>query len=301
VGPDKTIVRVLKPDSLAGDKVGCQSQYGVDTDFGGPVPRPPLVARAVKADPILAGNPDNVGEYIALNNAAAIKGNIAIVQRGGGIAFNVKAQNCLNAGAIGVVMANNNGDQPGIFGASGGGVITIPCITVSQADGDALIAAATTGADSPVVLRLGDDASLTLGEFITGRGASDTLFSFLVPAAGVYPFRLVWDNGPADVSAGNALNCEWFMQDAAGVKTLTNSSTSTVKAWIQRTFPASGATLNVTESAGIVRLSWTGEGELEETYSVSGPWMKSASQDNPQTLPTTTLSIDKTFYRIRSY
>jgi len=301
VGPDQTIVHVLKPDSLAGDKVGCQSQNGVDTTFGGTVPRPPIVARAVNADPILAGNPDNVGEYFRLTNAAAIKGNIAIVQRGGGIAFNVKAQNCFNSGAIGVVMANNNGDQPGLFGASGDGVYTIPCITVNQADGDALIAAATTGADSPVILRLGDDASLTLGEFITGRGASDTIFAFIVPAAGVYPFRLVWDNGPADVSAGNALSCEWFMQDTAGVKTLINDGSSTVKAWIQRTFPTAGASLKVTESVGVVTLSWTGEGELEEAYSISGPWVKSAKQDNPQTLSTTTLGIDKTFYRVRSY
>jgi len=104
------------------------------------------------------------------------------------------------------------------------GVLSIPLILINQEDGNALIAAATADTNSPVTLRLGDDASLNLGEYNTGRGSSDTLFSFTVPAAGVYPFRLLYENGAGNIAAGNALNCEWFMQDSGGVKTLINST-----------------------------------------------------------------------------
>ena len=271
VGPDKAIVHVLKPDSLAGDNVGCQTQNGVDGGgFGGPVPIPPLVARAVNADPILAGDTVNVGEYITLNNAAAIKGNIAIVQRGGGIAFNVKAQNCLNAGAIAVVMANSTGDQPGLFGTSGGGVTTIPLILINQADGDALIAAATTDTNSPVVLRIGDDASLTLGEFNNGRGASDTLFTFKVPVAGVYPFRLVWENGAGTIAAGNALSCEWFMQDQGGVKTLINDPTApgALKAYRDRVVTTPTLSISLSGSQVVIQF----KGILAFATTPGGPY-----------------------------
>ena len=44
-----------------------------------------------------------------------------------------------------------------------------------------------------------------LGQFDGGRGASDTTFTFAVTNAGIYPFRLLWENG------GGGANCEWFL------------------------------------------------------------------------------------------
>ena len=80
MGPAKTPVKVLKPASLFGDKVALHCQNGPPgITFGGPLPASPgIIAQAVKADPILAGP----GPLV---NAAAMTGNIAIVQRGGGI------------------------------------------------------------------------------------------------------------------------------------------------------------------------------------------------------------------------
>ena len=57
---------------------------------------------------------------------------------------------------------------------------------------------------------------LTLGEFEGGRGAGDTIFSFTVPEAGIYPFRTVWEQGGGDA------NIEWFTVQEDGTKVLVN-------------------------------------------------------------------------------
>jgi hypothetical protein len=44
---------------------------------------------------------------------------------------------------------------------------------------------------------------LVLGAFNGGRGASDTPFVFYVPADGLYPMRLIWEQG------GGGANLEW--------------------------------------------------------------------------------------------
>lgn len=85
---------------------------------------------------------------------------------------------------------------------------------------------------------------LTLGEFNAGRGASDTIFEFVVEEAGFYALRLLWFEGE-----GGA-NCEWFSVDrATGVKTLINGTEATsVKAFrngagravLRKALPANG-------------------------------------------------------------
>lgn len=65
-------------------------------------------------------------------NTAAVRGKTAIISRGGCI-FTIKAKNAQNAGATGVLFANNT---TGILNPSGVETsITIPAVLVSQADG----------------------------------------------------------------------------------------------------------------------------------------------------------------------
>ena len=64
----------------------------------------------------------------------------------------------------------------------------------------------------------GDVFGRTLGEFEGGRGASDTLFSFYVPQPGVYPFRLLYEQG------GGGANCEWFTVAPGGQRVLLNDA-----------------------------------------------------------------------------
>ena len=73
-----------------------------------------------------------------------------------------------------------------------------------------------------------DAFGIELGAFDGDRGAGDSLFSFVAPVAGLYPFRLVWWEGSGGASV------EWFSEAAAtGERTLLNdrSHPSALKAW----------------------------------------------------------------------
>jgi len=64
-----------------------------------------------------------------------------------------------------------------------------------------------------------------LGQFDGGRGSSDTLFTFAVTNAGIYPIRLLWENGNGE--AGNGANLEWFTVTTNGTKILINDPDAT--------------------------------------------------------------------------
>jgi hypothetical protein len=287
-GPGRSMVSILAPPSMVGD-IPAMDQA---VNFGGQLPQPSIIKQAVLCDP--------PWPTALPNNAAQLAGKIAICHRstaGGVAAHTYWAQ---QAGAIAVVFVDQDDLGPtrqvGAFG-TGSPTPTIPIVMIGYTQGTNLIAHATADASSPVVLALGDGANSNVGQFSGGRGASDTLFALQVPVAGVYPITLYWENGGGDA------NSEWFTQDiGTGVKTLVNDPTSTVKAWIQRNFP-SGAHFNPpVNSGGNVTLSWTGEGELEFAYSITGPWWMAVNQNNPQSVPANNgLPVGQTFYRVRSY
>lgn len=85
-------------------------------------------------------DPSNNGCEPIINN---IVGKIAIIYRGA-CSFSIKVINAQNAGAIGVIIINN---QPAVISNMGGTdpAITIPAMMMMQADGDALINQLTLG------------------------------------------------------------------------------------------------------------------------------------------------------------
>ncbi|MDB6037876.1 MAG: hypothetical protein JWM99_1717 [Verrucomicrobiales bacterium] len=76
--------------------------------------------------------------------------------------------------------------------------------------------------------------AVQLGIFDAGRGAADTLFSFYVPQAGIYPFRLLWENG------GSGANCEWFSVQPDGTKVLINDPDATNTTGIKAFYSGQG-------------------------------------------------------------
>lgn len=64
----------------------------------------------------------------------------------------------------------------------------------------------------------GDIFGQLLGEYEGGRGSSDSTFYFSVPEPGLYPFRLLYEQG------GGGANCEWFTVTQAGQRVLINDS-----------------------------------------------------------------------------
>jgi hypothetical protein len=285
--PGVSAFEVIAPASIAGERVGIETSSDIH-GFGARLPQTPIIAQCIVCDPLNAST--------ALNNAAAVAGKIALCQRGPG--FGAQSLTCYQAGAIAVIGTLGPGDVGQLPSFRGGtATVPIPCVEISYEDGTNLIAHGTTTTSSPLVVRVSDDCSQKLGEFNGGRGSTDTLFGVLIPQAGLYPMRLLYEDGGGDA------NCEFFTVDTGtGIKTLINDPTSTVKSWQNRVFPTGGARFNPAVLSGTsATISWVGEGELMYSYSILGPWRKAANQNNPQVVNVSTIGIPEVFYRIRSY
>ena len=277
----KSMLSVVAPANIAGDLPAMFTWNGQDgAGFGGPLPTTSIVSQAIVADPLIADT--------ALKNASVVAGKIVLIQRGT-VTFVAKALAAQAAGAAAVIICNNAANaafEPGVMGGADGS-INIPCLFVSYQTGLNLIAAATTDASSPLTLSIGDDGSFVCGDANYGKGASDIIFPVTVPKAGVYPFRLVWENGGGDA------NCEWFLLDlATGYKTLLNDPSGfSLKAYITRT--GSTPTLSLSTAGGVSRITYTGT--LQSAATVNGTYQPVAGASSPYTVPTGTAV--RMFYR----
>jgi len=300
--PGASPLHIIAPASAAGD---LSALYTTTADPDGnngfgitPPSTVPILARAVLC------SPPNANSSSSLLNASALAGNVAVFYHNGN--FQTQARMAYAAGAIAVVCGQTTTDAPlpGTRGAAGNGTDpAIPCIEISYASYEQLTNSITQDANSPVIVRItAQDCSPICGVYSTagGRGASDTLFTVMVPKAGLYPFRLIWDNGGGDA------DCELFSVDnVTGNYTLVNSDASPIKAWITRNVDAPGALpapkLNQPSlSDGNAVISWSGEGELWEAYSLDGPWFKSTYQSNPSLVAPSSV-VPARFFRVRQY
>jgi len=126
---------------VASSAPGASGQYPYGTASFGPAVSSGqgLGALATIAAPA-AGQGQGCTAFSAADTAA-VSGKVAIIDRGV-CGFAVKAKNAQNAGAIGVIIANNvAGAAPGLGGSDP--TITIPTVSVSQADGVKLRSAIT--------------------------------------------------------------------------------------------------------------------------------------------------------------
>ena len=103
------------------------------------------------------------------NNAKAIKANIALLSRGGTCSFVVKVKNAQDAGAIGVLIADNVAGAPlGMTGVDPS--VTIPAVRISLDDGTALLAKLSSRS------RTGSGIVATIGLFGNTLAGTDSLF-----------------------------------------------------------------------------------------------------------------------------
>lgn len=148
-------VRINAPGAAAGNYLAGSAAFG-------PAPSGQTAAVVVGLDPADAAGPLTTDGCSALTNAAAIAGNIALIDRGT-CGFIVKVKNAQNAGAIGVIIANNapsaGGSPPGMAGVDP--TITIPSVLVALNDAN-LFKANIAG----------------LNGTLQGQAGSDTLASF---------------------------------------------------------------------------------------------------------------------------
>jgi len=139
-------LRVNSPAAIAGN-------YAVGTaGFGPAVSSPGQTANLVQAlDAADAAGPSITDGCSAFTNAGAISGKIALIDRGT-CNFTVKVKNAQNAGALAVVIVDNvsAATPPGMGGADA--TITIPVVSITQANGNTIKAQLGTGVNATVLL-----------------------------------------------------------------------------------------------------------------------------------------------------
>jgi hypothetical protein len=140
------------------------------------------------------------------------------------------------------------------------------------------------------------DKGIAMGEFNGGRGAADTIFNLTLQSAGIYPFRMVYEQGGGDSEV------EWFTVTADGTQHLINDSTDTasIKAYRSAQAPTNQPPSNAhftsfSLSGGTLTLSWTG-GSLDSADGVTGPWTAMPNATSPAAIPVTGT---RKFFRVR--
>lgn len=129
-GPVNAPLTIESPASIAGDINGDEASFG-----------PALTATPITEDLVLVEDDSFFPpDYLAcetLTNSANINGKIALIRRGE-CTFVSKVQKAQDAGALAVIVVNNEGG--GTFNMGGtSNTINIPSIMISQTDGEALI------------------------------------------------------------------------------------------------------------------------------------------------------------------
>ena len=161
---------------IAPAPVSRQYQFGTAA-FGPPIGSPNVAGTIVVAeDPADGAGPATTDGCSAFTNAAAIAGNIALVERGT-CGFAVKARNATNAGASAVIIYNNlanaGGAPPGMADDGINGVfVTVPTVSFNRPDGLAVAGAAG------VTANIGVDPTIRAGADSLGRARLYAVFPF---------------------------------------------------------------------------------------------------------------------------
>jgi len=120
-----SLLEVIEPEIIADEYVTGSSTFGVSP------PLNPFNAELVLVNDGSANPTQGCGTLI---NGAQLSGKIAYFDRGG-CTFVSKVQNAQDNGAIAVVIANNQQGGAMSMGGTDNGSLTIPVLSISQADG----------------------------------------------------------------------------------------------------------------------------------------------------------------------
>jgi hypothetical protein len=142
VGPTPRYLTINSPASIAGEYLATNNAFSPGNIVLTPSP-------GVTQDLVLyddATTPDTSDACEAAINGTALSGKIAVIRRGT-CPFISKVKNAQNAGAIAVIIVNNDGANPDQLINMGGAdaSITIPAIFVSYTVGEAIIAQMVLG------------------------------------------------------------------------------------------------------------------------------------------------------------
>lgn len=139
-------LHVNTPAGITGDHASVANGF-TTTPAGGTAPASGQTGNVVLAvDPADGAGPSVNDGCSTFTNAAAIAGNFALIDRGT-CGFNIKYQNAVAAGAVGVIVANNAaGVSPIVMGGAVTGAATAPALMISKETGDLIKAQLLSGA-----------------------------------------------------------------------------------------------------------------------------------------------------------
>ncbi|MBI2679179.1 MAG: peptidase [Candidatus Koribacter versatilis] len=159
LAPGVPVVRIDSPAGIVG-------AYSVGLAQFGPLPSTPGVSgNVVQAlDAADAAGPSTKDGCGPILNAGAVAGNIAIIDRGT-CGFVVKAKNAQNAGAVGVIIADNAAGSPPAGMAGVDPTVTIPAVRVTLGDGNLIKANLGAGVHASITL----DLSIVAGADVNGH------------------------------------------------------------------------------------------------------------------------------------
>ncbi len=246
----------------------------------------PVSGKLVEVDPAEGCSP-----FVNTND---MKGAIAIVNRGT-CNFSTKIKGAKDAGAVACIIVNNRAldNAEGVFPTSMGvgdvGYQDLPAVMISKPDGDKIRTAMASGLTASIT----PDTTPALGENDGDSTGAEATFSFIVPTAGVYPFRLVWFEG------NGGAHVEWYSVTASGERILINdrANSNALKGYKARTATPvpTKPTLSYTRSGSDIVITYTGV--LQSSATVNGTYTDVSGATSPATVSTTSGSL---FYRTRS-
>jgi subtilisin family serine protease len=279
-------ITVNAPASIAGVKTSAEG--------AGPVQFkniPPISGTLVEAVPLNGC----VTAPATLTNAAAINGNIALIQRGT-CNFIVKYLAAQAAGARAIVVFNSVAGAPIVMGGLNN-TVTIPGLMVSLADGNAINAQATTDAGSPVQITLDAVTDPSRDDQIAGfssrgPGHGGSLFKPDVAAPGVAivstgvgtgtgPGNLQGTSMSAPHTAGSAALLHQIHPDLSpvGIKALLQNSTINANASAENNLARQGT--------GVIRVN-----AAAELTSYAAPGGVSFGRLNPLTPSNKSIGVE---------
>ncbi len=102
-----------------------------------------------------------------------------------------------------------------------------------------------------------DAFATVVGEFDDGRGAADTVINIRVEEEGLYPMRLLWEEG------GGGASLEFVQQLPNGTRVAVNSDEATIKAWRSVSGAPGAYARKVTPRAGATGVPYDASIEVE--------------------------------------
>jgi len=253
------------------------------------LPAVPITAPVVYVDASECPNPTTIN----------LTGKIALIDAnrcgadGSDTSYNAKVAMCQAQGAIAcIVEASPSWGTPEKMG--GGAIpITIPAVHVNGFNGQKDF----WHTNGPLTATIGADTHLKLGEADGAKGMSHVDFGIVVPSAGLYPMHLIYAQG------GGGAGLEWTTLLPAVAFDSTNrmliNDTATAGSLLAYRSVTTGPKFTTfTVSGGILSITWTSVGTLQQATSVTGPWNDVAPQPAGNSYSVAATGPSK-FFRLR--